>query len=421
MLLQIVVGAAALVSSIGHVVAWPRLQILYASRHSAPIARIGLGLIEGFAGLWMLAAIAIPFFAFFAASLLAVVTVGALIAAAIRRSPGRGLPAFACLAASVAIALLQPLGLRVLALPKPDALPLDPVAGFEVLKTDAPGMSYESVKRAADGTLFLAGNQGQDFTTGDKSQVQAQVIARAPDGSERAFFKLPKESTGGVMAFGSNGTLYMSGQGAETGVWRITPDGRGTLFAHLPDGAWPNGLAFGPDGQLYGPDSALGRIWRVDPASGAVSVALESDRLRARPFIALAPGANGLHFHGDDMVVTVSDSGEILKARLNPAGRFGDLSVFARGIPGDDFAIAPDGTLYVTTHPFNTIVRVAPDGTRTIVADAHQAIVGATDAALGVDADGAMTLYVVTDGGAFSSGDKTAAGTLVALRLSKPN
>jgi sugar lactone lactonase YvrE len=208
----------------------------------------------------------------------------------------------------------------------------------------------------------------------------------------------------------------MTGQGARLGVWRLGADGQGELFARLPKGAWPNGLTVGPDGQLYVADAAMGVIWRVDPTSGAVSQAVVSDALRARAFIALAPGANGLHFFGRDLYVTVSDAAKVLKFKLAQDGQFGSPSVFADGIPGDDFAIDDEGTLYITTHPFNTIVRVTQAGQRSIVADASHGVTGATDAAFGVLPGDRDTLYVATDGGAFS-GDAKARGTLVALQV----
>ena len=98
-------------------------------------------------------------------------------------------------------------------------------------------------------------------------------------------------------------------------------------------------------------------------------------------------------------------------------GKLGAPTVFASGIPGDDFAIDKEGSLYVTTHPFNTIVRVKQDGSRNIIADASQGIIGATDAAFGTTPGDENTLYVATDGGAFS-GDAKARGTLVALKIS---
>ena len=160
----------------------------------------------------------------------------------------------------------------------------------------------------------------------------------------------------------------------------------------------------------------MGIVWRIDPNTGVAERAIEGDVLRARRFIALAPGANGLHFYGRDLYVTVSDAAQVLKYTLGPDGKFSPPSVFAEGIPGDDFAIDDAGTLYITTHPFNTIVRVTQTGERTVIANATQGIVGATDAAFGILPGDRETLYVATDGGAFS-GDLKARGTLLALKI----
>lgn len=391
------------------------LGIAFVQLRSRRAARIALGIVALLGGVAMIAAIAVPFLAFFAAAAVGIVALAALLAGRNRPALASRRPAVAALAAAIAVAVLQPFGLKVLLLPKADALPLE-TARAVLLKTYPSGTWFEGIGFGPDGTMYLAANSGENYVTGDKSRVHAQVIARSPDGAERVFFRPPQGSTAGVMVFGRDGTMYMTGTGAKLGLWRIARDGTGTLFAPLPRGAWPNGIAIGPDGRLYVADSALGAIWRVDPQSGAAEKVAELDALRARPAIALAPGANGIHFFGRDLFVTVSDKAWVLKFRLGDDGRLGAPAVVARGIPGDDFAIDPHGALYVTTHPYNTIVRVTPDGRRSIVAGAAQHIVGATDAVFGVRAADRDTLYVVTDGGAFS-GNLAAGGTLVAVQV----
>ena len=379
-------------------------------------ARWTLGGLELVGGLALLAAVTQPFFVFFAAVFLLLLSAATLLLQ-VARQHTPGTPAVGLLLAGAVIAAaLQPLGLKVLLLPKAEPLPLQAVASARTVKTYGAGQWFESVKLGPDGTVYLTANQGENYATGDKSQARAQVIARRPDGSESVFFALPQGSTAGVIAFDDDGHMFMTGQGEQLGVWRFTADGQGELFAKLPRGAWPNGITVGPDRQLYVADAALGLVWRVDPVSGAAQRAIESDALRARRFFSLAPGANGLHFYGRDLYVTVSDAAKVLKFGLGQDGSFGPSKVFAEGIPGDDFAIDGQGTLYITTHPFNTIVRVTQSGERSVIADATNSIVGATDAAFGVLPGDRDTLYVATDGGAFS-GDAQARGTLVALKI----
>jgi sugar lactone lactonase YvrE len=165
---------------------------------------------------------------------------------------------------------------------------------------------------------------------------------------------------------------------------------------------------------LYSADSQLGVIWRIDPKTGRFEEAMRDPALLARPFISLAPGANGLHFKGRDLIVTVSDRTTLLKYAVDEKGKLGKSTVIATGIPGDDFAIGQDGSLFVTTHPYNTLVKISPAGERTIIGKMEQHINGPTDAIFGKSAQDINTLYVVTDGGAFTGGPKTM-GELIAL------
>lgn len=414
LLLEALVGAALLVSAAGIAVQSSRAALLLRPLPSSRFSRILLAVLTALPGIGMIVATTVPFIAFFVA-LLSVIVAGALATASKLR---RGRPAWATstvlVLASTGIAILQPLGLKVLSLPKADTLAYRPVQA-RVIKTYGEGVGFESVRAGPDGTLYLAANIGLDFNASDYFHAaHGEIIMRRPDGQERVVFTTPIGSTAGVIAVADDGTLYLTSNGRQPGIWRVLPSGAAAKIATLPVGAWPNGLDFGPDGMLYTPDSSRAQVWRVDPATGRTEVALRDPRLAARPFIALAPGANGLHFAGRDMIVTVSDSTEVLKYALGKDGHFGAPALVARGIPGDDFAIGKDGSLFVTTHPYNTLVRIAPDGRRTIIADARQQIIGATDASFGRGPDDHDTLYVATDGGAFTSGAK-ARGQLIAL------
>jgi sugar lactone lactonase YvrE len=379
--------------------------------------RYVIGPVEVLGGAAMLASIFQPFLAFFAAVVLALILLGALGVHFIRGPRAGWQVAGALLLATLSIIGLQPLGLRVLALPAADTLPQLTAPASEILATYDPGVFLESVAVSPDGTLYISANKGLNLQTGDTSKVSAHILRRAPDGAESIMFAFPANTVAGVIALAPDGALYMTATGTAPGIWRITLDGSGDLLAALPKGAWPNGLTFGPDGKLYAADSALGRIWKIDPADAAVTIAIEDDALRARAWIALAPGANGLHFFGDDLFVTVSDRATVLRFRATAKGGIPKSEVVASGVPGDDFAIDSEGTLYVTTHPYNTLVRITSDGQRTVVADHLQGMTGATDAAFATDDP--RRLFIVTDGGAFG-GDPAARGTLVSLRLA-PN
>ncbi|MCG2631794.1 SMP-30/gluconolactonase/LRE family protein [Bradyrhizobium sp. WYCCWR 13023] len=412
--LEALIGAVFLICALGVGLQWPTAALLLRPIPESRFWRIVVAMLTALPGVGMIVAATTPFIAFFASMLSVIAT--ALLGTASKFGGGR--PAVtvsaALMLASVAVAVLQPLGLKVLSLPKADALPFEPVPA-RVIKTYAEGVGFESVRSSSDGTLYLTANIGLDFSSDAYFRhAYGEIIARRLDGHERLLFTTPVGSTAGVIAVAPDGTIYMTSNGWQPCIWRVTQSGQATKIATLPGGSWPNGLDFGPDGMLYTPDSSLAQIWRIEPETGKTEVVLRDKRLAARPFIALAPGANGLHFAGRDMIVTVSDSTEVLKYRLDDDGHFGAPTLVARGIPGDDFAVGRDGSLFVTTHPYNTLVRIAPDGRRSTIADARKQIVGATDASFGRGPDDRDTLYIATDGGAFTAGPK-ARGQLIAL------
>ena len=366
-------------------------------------------------GIACLIGIFIPLTVFFA-SVFALLSAALTAFLHVRPAPSRTFVIPLLLAiASIATGISQPLGLKVLLLPKAETLPVS-VVPSRVVKTYVEGLWFEGIAAGTNGDLYLAGNRGLNFSVTDYyREGQGELIVRKPSGAESVLFRTPIGTTAGVITVGPDGTLYMTSHGEASVIWKIDITGHSTKLAQLPAGAWPNGIDFGPDGMLYSPDSALGLIWRIDAASGAVQQVIKDKLLSARPLIALAPGANGLHFSGRDMYVTVSDQTAILKFTLGSDGRFTPPSIVATGIPGDDFAVGRDGSLFVTTHPYDTIVRVSPDGSKTTIANRGQHIVGATDAVFGMAAGDADTLYVVTDGDAFTGGPRTR-GELIALK-----
>lgn len=415
LLLQAVLGAGLLALSLGVARHRPRVGPIALPMPATPWGRALVALLLALGGLATLAGAAVPFLAFFASCLALPLAVALGAHALATRHAAAGAFAGVLAAMSLGVALSQPLGLKVLALPRAAVLPVVPVPA-RVVKTYDEGLWFEGIAAADDGTLYLSGNRGLDFSRSDYFRAaRGELIARRPDGAERIVFRTPTGATAGVPVVGSDGTLYLTSHGEEPTIWRIPREGEARVLARLPRGAWPNGLDLGPDGQLYAPDSALGLVWRIDPATGRAERALVDPQLLARPLVSLAPGANGGHFRGRDLLVTVSDRTTVLKYTLDAEGRFGPGTVVATGIPGDDFAVASDGTLYVTTHPYDTVVEVTPDGRRRIIAGREQHIVGATDAVFGRMAADRDTLYVVTDGGAFTGGPRTR-GELVALK-----
>lgn len=414
LLFQLIVCFSSLLAAVIITFRIRRFEKLNASFVQSGLMRIVQAAVHWIAFIITLIGIAVPFIAFFS-SCIAFASSLPLAVRAARMKTAYFWPLPLVLAmASIVVAITQPLGLKVIALPKAADLPFKP-SPTRVIKTYDEGLWFEGIAAGEDGTLYLSGNRGLDFSKADYyREAHGELIARKPDGNERIIFRTPKGLTSGVPVVTQDNSIYLTGHGDTSYIWHIDASGQALSLAQFPAGAWPNGLDIGPDGMLYSPDSSLGVIWRVDPKNGHVEVAIRDAALQARAYISLAPGANGLHFKGHDLLVTVSDRTTVLRYAMNAQGQFSPASVMASGIPGDDFAIGMDGSLFITTHPYNTVVRVSPDGGRTIVGKMEQHIVGATDAVFGKTEHDRNTLYVVTDGGAFTGGPKTR-GELVAL------
>ncbi|WP_026769410.1 SMP-30/gluconolactonase/LRE family protein [Asinibacterium sp. OR53] len=394
-------------------------RIAIFSAWTSLFARSRVGRILQILLLWVaflvaLLGIAIPFFAFFSACLAFLSSIPlALRANHVKGFGGWSLPVVLA-TVSVFVAAGQPLGLKVLALPKADSLPFRPVA-YRVVKTYEEGFGFEGIAASNNGNLYLSGNQDLDFTRSDYyHSAKGKLIERKPDGTEKILFQTPLGFTAGVPVIAEDGSVYLTSHGDTSCIWHIDTSGKANKLAQLPKGAWPNGIDIGPDHMLYSPDSHLGVIWRINPATGSVEEALRDQALLARQFIALAPGANGLHFKGRDMIVTVSDRTTILVYSMDEQGSFGPAKLLAKGIPSDDFAIRQDGSLFITTHPYNTIVHISPSGERIIIGKEQQHILGPTDAVFGRSPSDQNTLYIVTDGGAFTRGAKSR-GELIAM------
>lgn len=263
-----------------------------------------------------------------------------------------------------------------------------------------PGDFVESVALDREGNVYAS-------VTGKE---RARVWRLGKDGQTRDFFVLPEGYQAGNLVFDTQGTLYLtagpSGLSPRTAtqarpsLWRITPEGAGTMLAGFPAGANPNGITINDEGELFVADSNLGRMWRIDPVAARAEVWLDHPLLK--PSGTGLPGANGLKFFGSALYVSNSDTGNIIRIPVNASGKAGMPNIFVSRLPTDDFAFDERGNLYVTTHLFNSVVRVTPRGVKTVLATEAQGVVGPSNAAFGVG-PGASELYVVTDGGLFAT------------------
>lgn len=162
----------------------------------------------------------------------------------------------------------------------------------------------------ADGTIFFT-DQGQ---TGLHDPT-GRVYRLRPDGRLDTLIATVPSPNGIVVAPDLSHLLVAATRANQ--VWRLPLHGDGAvtkagIFLHLHGGpGGPDGLAFAPDGQLLVAHTGLGTVWRVNA--------------RAEPTLAIASCAGISTTNlclggpdGHDLFVTESETGSILRARLDP-------------------------------------------------------------------------------------------------------
>lgn len=257
-----------------------------------------------------------------------------------------------------------------------------------------PPMLLESIVRDRRGNIFV-------------SNLFGGVIYKiSHSGKYRPFYRVALGKGPGLrglfcMVFDNKGGLYFTVNSPDSkvrGVWHVTRGGRGALFAALPADVLLNGITRDGHGHLLIADSKLGRIWQVDMSTAKVRVWLQDKLLAPHMVGGEIPGANGIQRHAGFVYVTNTSASDIVRVPILPDGAAGKPEIAIKHLAGDDFGIDGAGNLYITTHPFNTIVKIAPNGVREAVASAADGVIGPS--AVSVSDDG-KTIYVAMDGGLF--------------------
>jgi sugar lactone lactonase YvrE len=225
---------------------------------------------------------------------------------------------------------------------------------------------------------------------------QIQKIER--DGSESTLATLiPPTSAPGVLglAVDARGNVYAAVSTfdpATAGVYRIARDGS---FLRLPGTeaiAFPNGVTLDHRGNLYITDTILGAVWRVAAAGGPAEIWFQSPLLLGTGDFGFGfpLGANGIAFRQNELVVSNTEGGRLLRIGINPDGSAGSATVLAEGpalLAADGIAFDVHGNVWVAVIAQSTIVRVSPSGTITTVATAADGLDWASSIAFGKDHD----------------------------------
>ncbi|MBW4522491.1 MAG: gluconolactonase [Scytolyngbya sp. HA4215-MV1] len=250
-----------------------------------------------------------------------------------------------------------------------------------------PNTFLESIAIDPSNTLFVT------------SHFEGKVFRIAPDGKSEIYAAIAGKATGLVLT--PEGNLLLTGWDEQNvcTVFQITTDGTVSILVQIPDAIFLNGITPLTATSYLIADSYRGAIWQLEVIEPKVSVWLEHSLLaRSSPDKEL-PAVNGLKRWGKSLYASNTEKQLVIRIPISDDFQPGEPDIFISRVNLDDFAFDLDGNLYGTTHVFNSVVKISPEGQVTILAQAEAGMVGSTALAFGQAVDDRTGVYVVTNGG----------------------
>lgn len=247
----------------------------------------------------------------------------------------------------------------------------------------------ENLAIAPDGTIFVTNHE------------VGQIVRITPDGNQQIYASVAGKVSG--LAFTSNSGLVATGWNADSipVVSLITTDGTVETLLTLPDAIFLNGITPVSNTQYLAADSYRGAIWLIDIAQGRSTIWLEHSLLARSNSENVIPAANGLKRFGNFLYVSNTEKMLLLRIPLGRGNEPGEPEIFVEQTNIDDFAFDVEGNLYGATHIYNSVIKITPNGSTTIIVQAEQGVIGSTAVAFGQTQSDCTAIYVVMNGGMF--------------------
>lgn len=263
------------------------------------------------------------------------------------------------------------------------------VVPHEIVATFPVNTFLENIAVATDGTLYITNHE------------VGEVLRLSPGSDPTVFARAEGKVTG--ITFAPNGDLILTGWNREGAavILSIAPDGTVTTRSTLPEAQFLNGITPLTANTYVTADSYRGVIWQFDAETDQVSPWLDHPLLaRSNPENPF-PAANGIKRFGDTLYVSNTEQMLLLKIPIDSDHQAGTPEVFVEQTNIDDFAFDQQGNLYAATHVYNSVLKITPAGSTTVIAEAEQGVIGSTATAFGRGTGDVTSLYVVTNGGMF--------------------
>jgi sugar lactone lactonase YvrE len=250
-----------------------------------------------------------------------------------------------------------------------------------------PNTFLESIAISSDGKLFVS------------SHFDGKIFQIGSDGVPVVRAEISGKATG--LVFTDVGDLLLTAWDANnlSTVFTISPQGEVAVLVTMPDAIFLNGLTPLTSHSYLIADSYRGAIWELNQAEKTVRIWLEHPTLARSSTDKEFPGVNGLKIYSSYLYASHTEKMQLVKIPIQPDGQPGEPEIFVQPINLDDFAFDQAGNLYGTTHIYNSVVKITPNGQVTTIAQAEQGMTGSTALAFGRGESDRASIYVVTNGG----------------------
>lgn len=233
-------------------------------------------------------------------------------------------------------------------------------------------------------------------------------------------------SVGEIGKQGSYGVYRVDMSGfASDSHGNVTSNAAVKKVATVPDALFLNGSALlsREKGIILLADSIVGVVFALDVKTGKVDTWLKDKQLEKVTENPMLPGVNGIKIYKGHLYLSNTDTKTFLRAELLSSNTTeytaGKVEIVQENLNADDFAFDEDGSAYLTTHVYESVVKLdVADGKRSTVAGGLGDIVcaGTTAAAFGRTESDRTGLYVTTHGG-MSYRDQSEVGPARLLRV----
>jgi sugar lactone lactonase YvrE len=189
----------------------------------------------------------------------------------------------------------------------------------------------------------------------------------------------------------------------------------------VPEAVFLNGSALLNyfTGTILVADSILGAVFAIDVHSAKVKLWLKREALAKVTYNPQFPRVNGIKFHNGYLYLSNTDARKFLRASVTATGdATGSVEVVQENLNADDFAFDAEGSAYLTTIVFQSLVKLRSNGLRRRIAGGPEDIIvaGTTAAAFRRTPKGRTILYITTTGEmSFPVGGKIGEGRVLKI------